>query len=170
MDMRGFVGSIQKIWLRLGRAMGLYVGFISPRKFERLLKVLIAKIEADDTFKPNAILCLSTGGFMLAPALAKHFGIRHVGGISVYKDADGNYHLEYTLLSLNRCDGLRVLILDDSSKRGLLAKMAVEVVVEHGGEGRSGVLIAWKDGIQPDYVAKTCAGDPADGFWERVTL
>lgn len=131
--------------------------------------MLIKKIEADTIFKPDTILALSTGGFPVAAAIAKRLGIksRNVVGIPVYKDETGDYHLDDTLVSLGDCSNRQVLVIDEASKRGLLTRKAVRAIEEHGGIAKSCVLIAWKDGVQPDYVAEICEGEPPDFYWEH---
>jgi hypoxanthine phosphoribosyltransferase len=138
-------------------------------KFNVLLEILVKQIHADDAFQPDTILALSTGGFPVAAALAKRLGIksRNVVGIPVYKDETGDYHLDDQLVSLGDCSNRQVLVIDEASKRGLLTGKAVDVVQDHGGIAKSCVLISWKEGIQPDFVAETCTGEPPDFYWEQ---
>ncbi len=138
-------------------------------KFNRLLDEILEQIAADDTFLPDTILALSTGGFPVAAAIAKRLKIksRNVVGIPVYKDETGDYHLDDTLVSLGDCSNRQVLVIDEASKRGLLTRKAVGAVEERGGKAKSCVLIAWRDGIQPDFVAQTCEGEPPDFYWEH---
>lgn len=142
---------------------------VTLEKFNILLDILIERILADDTFRPDTILALSTGGFPIAAAIAKRLGIksRNVVGIPVYKDDTGDYHLDNKLVSLGDCSNRQVLVIDDASKRGILTGKAVDVVLEHGGIAKSCVLIAWKEGIQPDFVAETCTGEPPNFYWEQ---
>ncbi len=142
---------------------------VTLEKFNQLLTIVLKQIAKDDTLHPDALLALSTGGFPVAAAIAKRIGIksRHVIGIPVYKDVTGDYHLDDTLVSLGDCTKRQVLVLDEAIKRGLLTRKAVAAVKEHGGQAKSCVLIAWKDGIQPDYVAETCRDEPPDFFWEN---
>lgn len=141
---------------------------VSLEKFNILLDKLVEQVETDSAFHPDTILALSTGGFPVAAAIAKRLKIksRDVVGIPVYKDETGDYHLDDTLVSLGDCSNRQVLVIDEASKRGLLTRKAVDVVAEHGGIARSCVLIAWKGGIQPDFVAETCEGEPPDFYWE----
>lgn len=140
-------------------------------KFNELLDIVVKQIQIDETFQPETILALSTGGFPVGAALAKRLGIksRNVIGMPVYKDDDGDYHLDNHLVKLDDCAQRRILVVDEASKWGLLTKKAVDAVVEHGGVAKSCVLIAWQDGIQPDYVAETCAAEPPDFYWEFKT-
>jgi orotate phosphoribosyltransferase-like protein len=142
---------------------------ISLEKFNSLLKILIKKIQSDENFHPDAVIALSTGGFPVAAAIAKQIGIKScdVVGIPIYKDETGDYYLDDKLVSLRDCKGRQVLIIDDASRRGLLTKKAVKAVEENGGKAKSCVLIAWKDGIQPDYVAETSEDDPPVFYWEK---
>ena len=137
-------------------------------KYKELLNVVLEKIQVDESFQPDTILALSTGGFPVAAALAKRLGIksRNVVGIPVYKDETGDYHLDDQLVSLKDCSDRQVLVVDEASKRGLLTRKAVTTVEDKGGTAKSCVLIAWKDGVQPDYVAETCIGEPPDFYWE----
>ncbi|MBL8121796.1 hypothetical protein JNM87_03535 [Candidatus Saccharibacteria bacterium] len=137
-------------------------------RFNQLLNTVVRQIQADSTFQPNTILALSTGGFPVGAALAKRLGIksRNVIGLPVYKDDNGDYHLDDRLVRLGDCTQQRILVVDEASKRGLLTKKAVDSVVEHGGMAKSCVLIAWQEGIQPDYVAETCEAEPPDFYWE----
>lgn len=137
-------------------------------KYKELLNLVIKKIQTDKEFQPDTILALSIGGFPVAAALAKRLGIksRNVVGIPVYKDETGDYHLDDTLVSLGDCSNRQVLVVDEASKRGILTQKAVTAVENRGGQAKSCVLIAWKDGIHPDYVAETCVGEPPDFYWE----
>lgn len=137
-------------------------------KYKELLNVVVKKIQTDKEFQPDTILALSTGGFPVAAAIAKRLGIksRNVVGIPVYKDETGDYHLDDGLVSLGDCTNRKILIIDEASKRGILTQKAVTAVEDRGGKAKSCVLIAWKDGIQPDFVAETCDGEPPDFFWE----
>lgn len=137
-------------------------------KYKNLLNIVVKKIQTDKEFQPDTILALSTGGFPVAAAIAKRLSIksRNVVGIPVYKDETGDYHLDNKLVSLNDCSNRQILVVDEASKRGLLTRKAVTAVEDKGGTAKSCVLIAWKDGVQPDYVAETCAGEPPDFYWE----
>lgn len=137
-------------------------------RFNGLLDVVIGKIQADKEFKPDTILALSTGGFPVAAALAKRLGIRScdVVGLPVYKDEAEDYHLDDRIVSLGSCAGRQVLVLDEASRFGKLTRKGVDAVVERGGIAKSCVLIAWEGGIQPDFVAETCAGKPPKFYWE----
>lgn len=141
---------------------------VSLEKYKELLAIVLEKIRADETFDPDTILALSTGGFPVAAAIAKRLGIksRDVVGIPVYKDKTGDYHLDDTLVRLRDCSNRQVLVIDEASKRGILTQKAVTAIENLGGKAKSCVLIAWKEGIQPDFVAETCTGEPPDFFWE----
>ena len=141
---------------------------VSLEKFKKLLNKIIKQIQADNSFHPDTILALSTGGFPVATAIAKRLGIssRNVVGIPVYKDETGDYHLGDRIVSLGNCSNRQVLVIDEASKRGLLTRKAVAAVEEHGGTAKSCVLIAWKEGIRPDFIAETCTGEPPDFYWE----
>ena len=141
---------------------------VSLEKYNKLLKIVLQKIQSDKAFHPDTILALSTGGFPVAAAIAKLLGIksRNVIGIPVYKDETGDYHLDEQLVCLKDCSERQVLVVDEASKRGLLTRKAVTAVEEHGGKAKSCVLIAWEKGIQPDYIAQTCEGEPPDFYWE----
>ena len=141
---------------------------VTFKTFQSLIEKVIKQIELDKTFKPDTILALSTGGFPVAAALAKKLGVksRNVIGMPVYKDESGDYHLDDQLITLGDCTNRQVLIVDEASKRGILTQKAVTIIENHGGKAKSCVLIAWKEGIQPDYIADTCLGNPPDFFWE----
>jgi hypoxanthine phosphoribosyltransferase len=138
-------------------------------RFNELLKLVIVQLRAEESFKPDTILALSTGGFPFAAALAKKIGIssQHVIGLPVYKDADGSYCLDSRLVSLGDCTGRQILIVDEASNRGILMKDAVSTVVSHGGTAMSCVLVACENGILPDFVAETCVGKPPKFYWEE---
>lgn len=142
---------------------------ISFEETKQLLQTVVAQIETSG-FKPDTILALSTGGFPVAAALAKQLQIksRDVIGLPVYKDDSGDYHLEERLVRLLDCTGRRVLVVDEASKRGLLTKKAVETVEQRGGMAKSCVLMAWSEGIQPDFVATSCGEDVPDFYWEEI--
>ena len=144
-------------------------GMVTLDRFNHLLEIVIEKIQADGQFRPDTILALSTGGFPLAAAMAKRLGIRSrdVAGLPVYKDEIGDYHLDTRIVGLRDCTNRQVLVVDEASKRGLLTSKAVTAVEERGGKARSCVLIAWEEGIQPDFVAETCTGEPPDFYWEQ---
>lgn len=137
--------------------------------FKHLLGIVVQKIQADETFRPDTILALSTGGFPVAAALAKWLAIYScdVIGIPVRKDKD-DYYLDDRLVSLGSCAGRHVLVVDEASNRGLLTRKAVDAVTEHGGLAKSCVLIAWEGGLQPDFVAETCKGKPPKFYWEPI--
>ena len=145
-------------------------GIVTLAKFNGLLDTLISKIQADETFSPDTILALSTGGFPVAAALAKRLDIRSqdVVGLPVHKDEHGDYHLDDRIVTLGSCAGRQVLAVDESSYRGLLTAKASATVEEHGGVGKSSVLIAWEGGIQPDFVAENCPGKPPQFYWEAI--
>jgi hypoxanthine phosphoribosyltransferase len=140
-------------------------------RFNNLLSIVLDKIQADEKFRPDTILALSTGGFPVAAALAKQLGIRSrdVVGLPVYKDEAEDYHLDDRIVSLGSCAGRQVLVVDEASNRGLLTGKAVEAVAERGGIAKSCVLIAHEGGIQPDFVAETCSGKPPKFYWEPAT-
>jgi hypoxanthine phosphoribosyltransferase len=145
-------------------------GMVTLERFNVLLEAVIGKIQADETFDPDTILALSTGGFPVAAALAKRLGIRsrNVLGLPIYKDEDVDYHLDDRIVNLGSCAGRQVLVVDEASNRGQLTRKAVEAVVQRSGIAKSCALIAWDGGIQPDYVAETCAGKPPKFYWEPV--
>src|SRR2546423_13670754 len=105
---------------------------VSLDRFNVLLDVLLKKIQADETFQPDTILALSTGGFPIAAAIAKRLAIRsrNVVGLPVYKDETGDYHLDDQLVSLGNCTNRQVLVIDEASRRGLLTRKAVAAVKE----------------------------------------
>ena len=137
-------------------------------RFNDLLEILIKKIQASEHFVPDTIVALSTGGFPVAAALAKRLGInsRSVVGLPIFKSEDGNYYLDEQLVTLGDCTGRQVLVVDESSNRGLLTRMMTEVVVSNGGVAKSCVLIAWEGGVQPDFVAEQSKGKPPKFYWE----
>lgn len=141
---------------------------VTLTKYKKFLSVVIKKIQADDSFHPDTIVALSTGGFPVAAATAKRLGIksRNVVGIPVYKDETGDYHLDEQLVSLGDYSNRQVLVIDEASKRGFLTRKAVTAIEDRGGKAKSCVLIAWKKGLQPDFVAETCTGEPPDFYWE----
>ena len=140
---------------------------VSLDEFNELIASVVASIATAD-FQPDTILALSTGGFPVAAALAKRLAInsRNVVGLPAYKDEIGDYQLDDRIVQLQNCAALRVLVVDDASNRGLLTRKAVQAVEMHGGTAKSCVLVAWKDGIQPDFVGRTCDGKPPKFFWE----
>jgi hypoxanthine phosphoribosyltransferase len=141
---------------------------VTLKKFRALVTSVVKQIEKDKTFTPDTIIALSTGGFPVAAAVAKRLGIksRNVVGMPVYKDQTGDYHLDEQLVKLGDCTNRQVLVVDEASKRGILTQKVVKAVEEQGGRAKSCVLIAWEKGMQPDYVAETCNGEPPDFFWE----
>lgn len=143
--------------------------FVSLEETKRLVGVVIKKI-GESKFEPDTILALSTGGFPIAAMLAKRLDVnsRQVIGMPIYKDESGDYHLEDSLVQLGSCINRKVLIVDEASRRGLLTKKMVDVVTAKGGVAKSCVLLAWPEGIQPDYVAQACSADVPDFFWEQV--
>jgi hypoxanthine phosphoribosyltransferase len=145
-------------------------GIVTLDRFNGLLDIVIGKIQSDEAFDPDTILALSTGGFPVAAALAKRLGIRSrdVVGLPVYKDEDEDYHLDDRIVTLGSCAGRQVLVVDEASNRGQLTRKAVAAVVERGSIAKSCVLIAWEGGIQPDFVAETCAGKPPKFYWEPI--
>jgi adenine/guanine phosphoribosyltransferase-like PRPP-binding protein len=142
---------------------------VSPHRFDELVDRVVSFIRNDDTFHPNAVLALSTGGFPVAAAIAKrlHITSRHVVGMPAYRDDNGDYHLDDQILKLQGCKGLTFIVVDDASNRGILTRKAVESVEQQGGVARSCVLVAREGALLPDYVAETCTDKPPKFFWEQ---
>ena len=136
---------------------------------KRLTKEVVGLVKNSD-FEPDTILALSTGGLPIGAAVAKQLKIngRNVIGLPIYKDKAGDYHLDESLVQLLDFTGRRVLVVDEASKRGLLAKKVIETVEQHGGTAKSCVLMAWSEGFQPDFVAAACGEDVPDFYWEEI--
>jgi hypoxanthine phosphoribosyltransferase len=134
-----------------------------------LTRKLVAQISSSG-FEPDTVLALSTGGFPVGAAIAKQLKIsgRNVIGLPTYKDETGDYHLDEQLVQLLDFTGRTVLVVDEASKRGLLTKKIVDIVEQHGGTAKSCVLMAWEKGVQPDFVAITCAENVPDFYWEEI--
>ncbi len=142
---------------------------ISFEETKQLIHKVVALVKSSD-FKPNTILALSTGGFPVAAAIAKQLGIggRNVIGLPTYKDEAGDYHIDEEIVHLGDCTGRHILVIDEASKSGRLIKKAVDSVEEHGGTAKSCVLMAWSDGLQPDFVVTSCGEDVPDFYWEET--
>ncbi len=117
------------------------MALVSYEETVKLIRAMVAQIKVSD-FKPDTIVALSIGGFPTAAALAKQLNIsgRNVTGLPAYKDKAGNYHLDETLVRLGDFTGCQVLVVDEASRRGLLAKTAVDAIEQHGGVVKSCVL------------------------------
>jgi hypoxanthine phosphoribosyltransferase len=141
---------------------------VSLYRFNRLLSAVVTLIQSDPDFRPDTILALSTGGFPVAAALAKRFGIksRHVVGLPVYHDDHTEYELDSSFVELKNCSGRVVLVVDEASNTGRLTAHAVAAVRERGGVAKSCVLLARADGLRADYYAETCPGKPPKFYWE----
>ena len=143
--------------------------FVSFEETKILIRKLVQQIQKSE-FKPDTIVALSTGGFPIAAALAKQLGIsgRSVIGIPTYKDENGDYHIDQSLIQLKDFTGHRVLVVDEASKRGLLMQKAVKSIKNLGSDTKGCALLAWSEGIQPDFVVEACGQDVPDFYWEET--
>jgi hypoxanthine phosphoribosyltransferase len=141
---------------------------VGPDEFSELVQTVAEKIKAED-FQPDTILGLSTGGLPTAAFIAKKLGVqsRNVFGLPVYQDDKGEYHLVDDIVQLGDCTGKKILVVDEATNSGQLIRRAVAEVTARGGEAKSCVLIANDQGILPDIIATTCAGNVPEFFWER---
>ncbi len=128
--------------------------------------VVARKILADETFKPDVILGLSSGGYVVAVVLSKILGVtsEDLIGMSVTEE----YELDETYVRLHDCENTRYLVVDDASNRGKLTAAVVRTIEERGGTARSCVLIARADGLLPHFFAKLWPGRPPKFFWEAM--
>jgi hypoxanthine phosphoribosyltransferase len=143
--------------------------FVTLEETNRLLGIVVSQIEASG-FQADTIVALSTGGFPIAAALAKRLNIesRNVIGLPAHKDENGNYSLDGRLIKIGDFTGRNVLVVDEASKRGLLMQKAVQAIKDAGGATKSCALMAWSEGLQPDFVAEVCGENVPDFYWEQT--
>lgn len=142
------------------------------KEYLELMGTVLDLIEADRTFRPNAIIGLPRGGWIPAATLAIALGIDsdRLNSVSVKRIAGPNGPIYVPDASqvasvVRKLPNFVGLIVDDTSDGGNLTETMVKLVEDHGGTARSCVIIANRHGKQPHYVAKRCNGKPPDFDW-----
>jgi uncharacterized protein len=122
-------------------------------KLENLVRTAVNQIRKD-AWDPTMVLALSRGGFVPATMIAHQLGVRHLGGLPIAKNVDGERSLAPSL-QLGDLDGQRVLIVDDGIISGKLLAMTSDKVRSLGGEPRTCALISLGRCSDPDYLVET---------------
>lgn len=134
--------------------------------FVDAVNVVVAQIQGSE-FVPDIIAALATGGFTAAAVLAKKLKVpsHRVIGLPVF-NASGQYSVPSNLVVWTRLTGANVLVVDDCTVRGILTSELTQELKQQGCDARSVALYSWREGIQPDYVAKVLYLKPGKFFWE----
>lgn len=134
-----------------------------PSRVKHLVDLVANQVEE----KPDVIVGMSTGGFIVAAMLAKRLGV--LGQNLIGLPVDPDYNLETSLVGLKdggRWQGKKVLVVDDMTNRGYLLDNMLKLFQRAGADVKTCVLVANKKGIIPTIVGAYCEGKPPEGFWE----
>lgn len=139
---------------------------LEPHRVIELVKIIANKVQ-----KPDVIIGLSTGGFIVAAMLAKRLAVssRNLIGLPVRKDDAGYYHLDNSFVGLKdggRWRRKKVLVVDDMTNRGLILSAVGKLFQNAGADVTTCALVSYKYGILPTTVGEFCDGPPPEGFWE----
>ena len=117
----------------------------------------LAKSIADSGFKPDAILSIARGGFLIGGALGYALGIKNTLAMSVEFYTGENQRLPVPVVlppipKVSDFQGLTILIADDVADTGETLKLVQEFVSPHVKEARTAVLYEKpRSIIKPDY-------------------
>jgi hypoxanthine phosphoribosyltransferase len=130
---------------------------LSYEEFGLAIRELAQSI-ADSGFRPDAILSIARGGFMIGGALGYALGVKNTLAMSVefYTGEDKRLPVPVVLPPIPKVSdfqGLTILIADDVADTGETLKLVQEFVAPHVKEARSAVLYEKPHSvIKPDYV------------------
>lgn len=117
----------------------------------------LAQSIADSGFKPDAILSIARGGFLIGGALGYALGVKNTLAMSVEFYTGENQRLPMPVVlppipKVSDFQGLRILIADDVADTGETLKLVKDFVAPHVKEARSAVLYEKPHSvIKPDY-------------------
>lgn len=105
----------------------------------------LARMVADDGFKPEIILCIARGGLLAAGALSYALDVKnlHVMNIMFYTGIDQHLDLPVVLPPVPNTVDLtdaRVLVVDDVADTGATLKVVRDFCAAHVAEARCAVL------------------------------
>ena len=117
----------------------------------------LAQSIADSGFRPDAILSIARGGFLIGGALGYALGVKNTLAMSVEFYTGENHRLPMPVVlppipKVSDFQGLRILIADDVADTGETLKLVKDFVAPHVKEARSAVLYEKPHSvIKPDY-------------------
>ena len=117
----------------------------------------LAQSIADSGYKPDAILSIARGGFLIGGALGYALGVKNTLAMSVEFYTGENQRLPVPVVlppipKVSDFQGLRILIADDVADTGETLKLVQDFVAPHVKEARSAVLYEKPHStIKPDY-------------------
>lgn len=117
----------------------------------------LAQSIADSGFRPDAILSIARGGFLIGGALGYALGVKNTLAMSVEFYTGENQRLPMPVVlppipKVSDFQGLRILIADDVADTGETLKLVKDFVAPHVKEARSAVLYEKPHSvIKPDY-------------------
>ena len=117
----------------------------------------LAQSIADSGYKPDAILSIARGGFLIGGALGYALGVKNTLAMSVEFYTGENQRLPIPVVlppipKISDFQGLTILIADDVADTGETLKLVQDFVAPHVKEARSAVLYEKPhSAIKPDY-------------------
>lgn len=117
----------------------------------------LAQSIADSGYKPDAILSIARGGFLIGGALGYALGVKNTLAMSVEFYTGENQRLPVPVVlppipKVSDFQGLTILIADDVADTGETLKLVQDFVAPHVKEARSAVLYEKPHSvIKPDY-------------------
>ena len=117
----------------------------------------LAQSIADSGYKPDAILSIARGGFLIGGALGYALGVKNTLAMSVEFYTGENQRLPVPvdlppIPKVSDFQGLSILIADDVADTGETLKLVQEFVAPHVQQARSAVLYEKPHSvIKPDY-------------------
>jgi len=118
----------------------------------------LAQSIADSGYKPDAILSIARGGFLIGGALGYALGVKNTLAMSVEFYTGENQRLPVPVVlppipKVSDFQGLSILIADDVADTGETLKLVQEFVAPHVRQARSAVLFEKPhSAIKPDYA------------------
>ena len=129
---------------------------LSDEEFGLAIRELAQSV-ADSGFKPDAILSIARGGFLIGGALGYALGVKNTLAMSVEFYTGENQRLPVPVVlppipKVSDFQGLSILIADDVADTGETLKLVQDFVAPHVKEARSAVLYETSHSvIKPDY-------------------
>ncbi len=130
---------------------------LSYEEFGHAIREL-AQLVANSGFKPDAILSIARGGFMIGGALGYALGVKNTLAMSVefYTGEDKRLPVPVVLPPIPKVSdfqGLTILIADDVADTGETLKLVQKFVAPHVKQAKSAVLYEKPHSvIKPDYA------------------
>ena len=117
----------------------------------------LAQSIADSGYKPDAILSIARGGFLIGGALGYALGVKNTLAMSVEFYTGENQRLSVPVVlppipKVSDFQGLSILIADDVADTGETLKLVKDFVAPHVRQARCAVLYEKPHSvIKPDY-------------------